>query len=269
MYIFKQNKLALKTLLNMTVAIHQPNFLPWIGYFYKIWASDIFILHDNVEYTKHSFTKRVFIRKYPTELEHDYLIVPLKKHSDFALISDLKICHEQNWQQKQINKLYYVYHKAPFFKDYFPTIEQTILSSYQATHLVDFNRQLILDILSLLDIERTIVLSSEIPVRGFQADEYNAELVAYYGADLYISGIGAKKYQFTTTYAERGISLIYNEIGNYLKNIPPQYPIQFDRSLSILDALFYLGTEGILDIFASYQNTFLKKKELESLVLAY
>ncbi len=253
----------------MTISIHQPNFLPWIGYFYKIWASDIFVLHDHVEYTKHSFTKRVFIRKYPATCEQDYLIVPLRRHSDFALISDLKICHEQNWQQKQINKIYYVYHKAPFFNDYFPVLERSILSSSDLIYLAEFNRQLILDILSFLNIDRKIVLSSELPVRGFQADEYNAELVAYLGGDLYISGTGAKKYQFNATYADRGISLIYNELGDYLINNPPQYPIQFDVSLSILDALFYIGPEGILDIFKAYQDVSLEKIELdESLILA-
>ncbi len=253
----------------MTVSIHQPNYLPWIGYFYKIWASDIFILHDNVEYTKHSFTKRVFIRKYPATSEQDYLIVPLKRHSDFALISDLKICQEQNWQQKQINKIYYVYHKAPFFNDYFPTLERSILSGCDLTYLAEFNKNLIFDILSFLNIDRKIVLSSELPIRGFQADEYNAELVAYFGGDLYISGTGAKKYQFNMTYADRGISLIYNELGNYLKNFPPQYPIQYDAGLSILDALFYIGQEGILDIFKAYQYAALKKKEHESLLLVY
>ncbi len=253
----------------MTISIHQPNYLPWIGYFYKIWASDIFILHDNVEYTKHSFTKRVFIRKYPSTSEQDYLIVPLKRHSDFALISDLKICHEQNWQQKQINKIYYVYHKAPLFNDYFPTIEQSILSSRDLTYLAEYNKNLIFDILSLLGIDRKIELSTELPIRGFHADEYNAELVAYFGGDLYISGTGAKKYQFNVTYADRGIALIYNEIANYLKYCPPQYPIRFDAGLSILDALFYIGEEGILDIFKAYQNTAFKKKEPESLVLAY
>jgi WbqC-like protein family len=253
----------------MTISIHQPNYLPWIGYFYKIWASDIFILHDNVEYTKHSFTKRVFIRKYPATSEKDYIIVPLKRHSDFALISDLKICHEQNWQQKQINKIYYVYHKAPFFNDYFPVLEQSILVSRDLTYLADFNKNLILDILGFLNIDRKIVLSSELPVRGFQADEYNAQLVAYFGGDLYISGTGAKKYQFNMTYANRGISLIYNELGRYLKKYPPQYPIQFDAGLSILDALFYIGEAGILDIFKAYQYAALKKKEHESLVLVY
>lgn len=253
----------------MTISIHQPNYLPWIGYFYKIWASDIFILHDNVEYTKHSFTKRVFIRKYPAISEKDYLIVPLKRHSDFALISDLKMCHEQNWQQKQINKIYYVYHKAPFFKDYFPILEQSILASRDLAYMADFNKNLILDILGFLNIDRKIVLSSELPIRGFQADEYNAELVAYMGGDLYISGTGAKKYQFNMTYADRGISLIYNELGSYLKNTPPQYPIQFDAGLSILDALFYIGEEGILDIFKAYKYAAMKKKEHDNFVLIY
>lgn len=238
----------------MIVSIHQPNFLPWIGYFYKIWASDVFILHDNVEYTKHSFTKRVFIRKTPNDIERNYLTVPLKRHSDFALIRDLRICHEMNWQQKHVNKIYYVYHRTPFFDAYFPTIEHTILSSSKLSFLADFNEKLILDILGFLNIEKKIVLSSELPVRGFRADEYNAELVACMGGDLYISGMGAKKYQFNRTYMDRGVSLIYNELASFLKTNTPQYPVQFDAGLSILDALFYIGAEGILEIFEAYHD---------------
>ncbi len=245
----------------MIVSIHQPNFLPWLGYFYKIWASDIFVLHDNVEFTKHSFTKRVFVRKTPGDTERNYLTVPLKRHSDFALIRDLKICHEQDWQQKHVNKIYYVYHRAPFFKDYFPRIERTILSCSKYTFLADFNKKLILDILNFLDIDTDIVFSSTLPVRGFCADEYNAEIVAYLGGDLYLSGTGAKKYQFNMTYSDRGISLIYNELAKFLKETPPQYPICFDPSLSILDALFYIGKEGILDIFEVYHETELHSLE--------
>ena len=243
----------------MIVSIHQPNFLPWLGYFYKIWASDIFVLHDHVEYTKHSFTKRVFIRKTPADVVRNYLTVPLKRHSDFALIEDLKICHEKNWQQKHVNKIYYVYHRAPFFDDYFPILERTILSSSNLTFLADFNRKLILDILGFLNIEKQMVLSSDLPVRGFRADEYNAELVACLGGDLYISGTGAKKYQFNTTYMDRGVSLIYNELATFLKKAPPQYPVPFDAGLSILDALFYIGAEGVLDLFEAYHEASLEQ----------
>jgi hypothetical protein len=239
----------------MIVSIHQPNYLPWLGYFYKIWASDTFVLHDNVEYTKHSFTKRVFIRKTPADVERNYLTVPLKRHSDFALIRDLKICNEKNWQQKHVNKIYYVYHRAPFFNDYFSIIEQTILASSKMSFLADLNKRLILDILDFLNIEKEIVLSSNLPIDGFRADEYNAEIVACLGGDLYISGTGAKKYQFNMTYSDRGVSLIYNELSKFIKEAPPQYPVNFDPSLSILDALFYIGSEGILDIFEAYHES--------------
>jgi hypothetical protein len=239
----------------MIVSIHQPNYIPWLGYFYKIWASDAFVLHDNVEYTKQSFTKRVFIRKEPNTLSRVYLSVPLKKHSDFALIRELEICNLQNWQQKHLNKIYYIYHKAPFFKQYYPIIQKTIESSQDLTHLADLNKFLIFNVLDILDIDKPIHISSQLPLKGFKADEYNAEIVKEVGGDAYMSGVGAKKYQAENTYSKQHISLIYNNIGQYLQQAPPQYPTTFDAGLSILDALFFIGKEGILQLFNDYQET--------------
>lgn len=238
----------------MIVSVHQPNYIPWLGYFYKIWVSDAFVLHDNVEYTKQSLTKRVFIRKEPNTLSRVYLSVPLKKHSDFALIRELEICHLQNWQKKHLNKIYNVYHKAPFFKKYYPIIQKTIESSPDLTHLADLNKFLIFNVLDILDIDKPIYLSSQLPIYGFKADDYNAEIVKKIGGDTYMSGVGAKKYQAENTYFKRHISLIYNNIGQYLQQAPPQYPIAFDAGLSILDALFFIGKDGILQLFNDYQE---------------
>jgi hypothetical protein len=238
----------------MIVSVHQPNYIPWLGYFYKIWASDAFVLHDNVEYTKQSLTKRVFIRKEPNALSRVYLSVPLKKHSDFALIRELEICNILNWQKKHLNKIYNVYHKAPFFKKYYPIIQKTIEASHDLTHLADLNKFLIFNILDILGIDKPIYLSSQLPIKGFKADEYNAEIVKKIGGDCYMSGVGAKKYQIESTYSKRRISLIYNNIGQYLQHNPPQYPTSFDAGLSILDALFFIGKEGILKLFYDYQE---------------
>jgi hypothetical protein len=238
----------------MIVSIHQPNYIPWLGYFYKIWASDAFVLHDNVKFTKQSFTKRVFIRKEPNALLRVYLSVPLKKHSDFALIRELEICNIQNWQRKHLNKIYNVYHKAPYFKKYYPIIQRTIESSPHLSHLVDLNKFLIFNILDILDIDKPIHLSSQLPIKGFKADDYNAEIVMELGGDSYLSGVGAKKYQAEITYSKRHISLIYNNIEQYLRQAPPQYPINFDAGLSILDALFCIGKDGILQLFNDYQE---------------
>jgi hypothetical protein len=250
----------------MIVSIHQPNYIPWLGYFYKIWASDAFVLHDNVEYTKQSFTKRVFIRKEPNTPSRVYLSVPLKKHSDFALIRELEICNLQNWQQKHLNKIYYVYHKAPFFKHYYPIIQKTIESSHDLTHLADLNKFLIFNVLDILDIDKPIHISSQLPLKGFKADEYNAEIVRKVGGDTYMSGVGAKKYQAENTYSKRHISLIYNNIGQYLQQAPPQYPTTFDAGLSILDALFYIGKDGILQLFNDYLETELALEGVSSTI---
>ena len=93
------------------------------------------------------------------------------------------------------------------------------------------------------------------PLKGFKADEYNAEIVRVVGGDAYMSGVGAKKYQAENTYSKRHISLIYNNIGQYLQQAPPQYPTTFDAGLSILDALFFIGKEGILQLFNDYLET--------------
>ena len=250
----------------MIIAIHQPNYLPWLGYFYKIWASDIFVLHDNVEFTKQSFTKRVFIRKSANSTEATYLSVPLKKHSDFIFIKNLKISTEQNWQKSHLNKIYNTYHRAPFFNNYYPIISKTLLDSYLTESLAELNKKLILNILNILNIDSQIVMSSDLPLSGYRADEFNAAIVAHLGGSVYISGTGAKKYQSENTYLERHIALMYNQIGKYLNSTPPQYPVHFMGNLSILDALFYIGEKEILNIFEQY---FLMQQKIEKLALKF
>jgi hypothetical protein len=237
-----------------TIAIHQPNYLPWLGYFYKIWASDVFVLHDNVEYTKQSLTKRVFIRKTPVAIDKTYLSVSLRRHSDFMKIKDLRLCNDHQWHIEHLNKIYNAYHKAPYFNQYYAVLEGILRNAHYYETLKYFNEVLIKQILNTLDINTLVFSSSELPRFDAKADSLNAAIAEYLGCKRYISGQGALKYQCTSTYKERGIDLIYNNVGRYLMTTPPQYPIPFDPSLSILDALFYIGKDGILDIFKSYKN---------------
>ena len=199
------------------IAIHQPNYMPWLGYFCKIWASDTFVLHDNVQYTKQGFTKRVFIRKTSNTTDLTYLSVPLKRHSDFTLIKDLEICLLQNWQTKHLNKIYNTYHKAPFFDLYFPQIAQVIVQSRYIKDLKMLNYQLIHCLMNCLNIKTTLLFSSELPISGLRADEYNAAIVHYLGGNAYISGAGAVKYQTEFTYNNLEIELIYSKLGKFLK----------------------------------------------------
>jgi hypothetical protein len=237
-----------------TVAIHQPNYMPWLGYFYKIWASDMFVLHDNVQYTKQSFTKRVLIRKSPISMDTTYLSVPLKKHSDYSKICDLEICHNHHWQVKHIHKIYNTYHKAPFFNMYFPLIENALIESRNQIYLKELNEILIRCMLKILKCQTLLFSSSELPIKNLKADVYNAAIVSYLGGDVYISGQGAKKYQSENVYLDSDITLIYNKLGLFSKQAPPQYPVPFLMQVSILDALFYIGGEGILALFSKCQS---------------
>jgi hypothetical protein len=239
----------------MTIAIHQPNYLPWLHYFYKIWASDVFVLHDNVEYSKNSFTKRVFIRNAPAAKERVYLSVPLERHSDFTLIRDLKINNEQNWQTKHLNKIKYVYGRAPFFKIHFPRIEHILAESRRIERLATLNQELIEGISAELDIKTPFLLSSELPITGFRADEYNAAIVAHLGGTHYLSGAGGVKYQQETTYSTQNITLKYSHSASFTRQAPPQYPVVFDNGLSVLDALFYIGGAAIT---AHFEHTYSK-----------
>jgi hypothetical protein len=234
------------------ISIHQPNYIPWLGYFYKIWASDIFILHDNVEFSKQSLTKRVYIREAIRSVEKKYLSVPLAKHSDYAKIKDIKICFQHSWQKKHINKIYNTYHRAPYFEHHNASIREVIASAHDFEYLATFNQALIREILKILDINTLLFQSSELPEFEEKGDALNAALVAYFSGTEYLSGVGAKKYQSESTYTSRGIDLKYNDIGSFLKEAPPQYPVPFDGSLSILDAVFYIGKKGIIDLFEAY-----------------
>ncbi len=236
------------------VAIHQPDYFPWLGYFHKIYYSDIFIILDNVEFSKNSLTKRTQIIKSPSSPEKTYLSLPLKKRSDFSLIKDVLIDNSQGWQKKHLNQIKGVYNKSPFFKEYYPLIKDIILNCSNIESLTDTNICIIKSLLNILSIRDNTVLSSSLPVNG-KRSELNINLTKHFNGNIYLSGRGAKAYQSDTEFKEAGIKLIYQNIYNFIEMNPyRQIQGDFINSLSILDALFNIGVEGIIKIFENYEN---------------
>src|SRR4051812_18140902 len=98
----------------MIVAIHQPNFLPWIGYFYKVLKCDRFVLLDDVQFTRGGYTNRVNIKfgKGP-----DWLTVPIKKQGRFGeLVREVELQPDQRWRGKLVQTLKASYGRAAHFK---------------------------------------------------------------------------------------------------------------------------------------------------------
>ena len=193
-----------------TIAIHQPNYLPWRGYFHKIAHSDIFVFLNNVEFTKRSYTRRVKIRKSKHSDRVTYLIVPLQRHSDYAMINTLKIDHTQNWQKKQLNQISNTYTGAPGFKYLFPIITEWMDTSLHYEFLADWNEFLIKEIAGLMGLSTTFVRADELPIKA-KAPKLNVFILQYLKGEVYLSGQGGKKYQQKEDFTNANIQLMYSD----------------------------------------------------------
>ncbi len=109
----------------MIVAIHQPNFCPWLGYFAKILRSDLFVLLDDVQFSKNSWTNRVRIK---TPQGAQWLSVPVLTTGRFGQpITEVEINDRVKWRQKVLKSIEANYARAAHFQTCFPEIEQTLL----------------------------------------------------------------------------------------------------------------------------------------------
>jgi hypothetical protein len=223
----------------MTIAIHQPNYIPWLGYFYKISRSDIFVLLDNVQFPKESPAARNFIKgKNGAKV---LLTVSVKKSKGaFQNYNELELDYSSKWNIKHLNQIKDAYLKAPFFKTYFPEFESMLKE--QHSNLAELNIKIIKWAIGHLDLKARIETASAFDKGnlGTQNDR-NVNICLHFGADKYLSGHGAKKYNEETLYQEKKIELIYSdyEAKEYL-----QINGDFVPNLSILDVLFNCGTEA-------------------------
>ncbi|MCB0360768.1 MAG: WbqC family protein, partial [Bdellovibrionales bacterium] len=139
-----------------TVAIHQPAYLPWLGYFERIFRSDVFVFLDSVQFEKNSFTNR---NKIKTAHGEQWLTVPVKAkgHTELS-IAELGIADGEPWQKKHLKAIQLNYAKARYFSELFPKLEALYAS--KATTLADLCFNQLRFWLGELQIEREIIRSS-------------------------------------------------------------------------------------------------------------
>ncbi len=217
------------------VGIHQPNFLPWIGYFYKIGKSDVFVFLDNVQYAKNSFINR---NKIKTPQGAAWLTVPVSFKFG-QLINEVKINNETKWREKHLKTLEMNYKKANFFDDIFEIIKKIYyLRDWQ--NLSDFNISLIKSIVSYFGLDKSFVKSSALGVRA-KSTELLIQIVKKVGSDVYLSGFGGVKYQDEGLFKKGGINLEYY---NFHHPTYTQLWGRFIPNLSMIDLLFNCGPKS-------------------------
>jgi hypothetical protein len=236
------------------ISIHQPAYIPWLGYFHKIYYSDKFVIHDAVKFIKKSFIKRTLIRKSTTS-ESTYLTIPAQKHSDFCLINEIKSNETIDWRTEHVRKIESAYKKAPHFKKTFPLIESIFQETRHTTSLVEITTKFTLGILAILDIKREIFHSSDLlKDKNYPTPhDTNMGMCQMLDCAIYFSGTGAKEYQDSVELPER-IKLIYQNFWKYSDENPYIESPIFIKGLSILDALFYIGPTRIIEFFENYED---------------
>jgi hypothetical protein len=217
------------------VAIHQPNYLPWCGFFSKCAKADVLVVLDDVQMpTGRSYVYRTRVA---SQAGSQWLSIPTKRGATDPIV-DVQFA-DLMWSKKHLSTLRMQYGKRPRFKEVFEWLEA--LYAAPGTHLSCFNETLNRAVCDYLGLEVPSVRSSELNVTGASDDRLIA-LVQEVGGSVYVSGKGGQNYQAPEKFDGAGIRL---DVQTYEPTPYNQGREAFEPGLSIVDALFNLGRETV------------------------
>ena len=216
----------------------QPTYLPWCGYFALMEYVDIFVVLDQVQFTKRSWQQRNQIK---TNNGVQWLTVPvLTKGKRDQLIRDVIIDDTVNFSKRHIASIAHNYSKSRYFKEYSTDILECIETRNK--RLLDLNLSLILRIKEQLDINTKVIISSDLGCEGAK-DTLLASICQRLGASEYISPQGSKEYMDKSKeFADKKIPF------SYFRFTHPEYTQltnPFIPYMSIVDLLFNCGPDSI------------------------
>ena len=215
------------------VAILQPNYIPWKGYFDLINKVDIFVIYDTVQYTKNDWRNR---NKIKTLNGIEWITIPVTQKSLNQTIDETMVVNPA-WKKKHWNTLKCNYGKAKYFKEYKSYFEH-LYCSIETMYLSQINYLFIKTICDILDINTKIMFSSE-----FNMPENRVEKLIYMckalDADVYISGPAAKNYLDESLFNANNIRVQWMDYTSYPKYSQLSPP--FEHGVTILDLIFNEG----------------------------
>lgn len=215
----------------MNVGIHQPDYIPWLGLFYKMYLSDIFIHLDDAQYSNeaaHNYNK---IKTPQGELR---LKFPVEQHLG-DLINTVRPKYELKWNEKHLKTLEMNYSKAPYFKETFPEIKELYLTQFP--NVAELNIAFNEFIADKFGIKPRFLRSSELNISTVR-EEKVIDLTKAVGGTRYISGNGARVYQTESHFTDRGVELSYLD---YKPIVYHQFRGEFLPCMSVLDYIFNCG----------------------------
>ena len=219
----------------MIIAIHQPNYLPYLGFFEKMKQSDIFVIYDDAQFNKEDFQHRNKIRIYHG---WKYLTVPVEKKR--MPIVDIRIKNELlikgiSWQEAHLKEIRDNYIDTPYYASHEDNLEAVYTDKYN--RLIDLNMNLIRFFRAAFNIKTKIVFASELGFTSISTKRL-VDITDALGGDVYLSGPAGRDYLDISLFESGDIDVKFQDFKH------PVYKQRYDGfipNMSAIDALFNVG----------------------------
>lgn len=218
----------------MIVTIHQPEHLPWLGYFNKMAKAELYVILDSVQFEKNYFQNR---NRIIGTNGVQWLGIPvLKRGHTSGTIASTMTAEDCKWKARYLNTVQMSYKKHPFFSEVYPILDEAI--NIESRYLCDINVMIIRSFAARLGILPKVVRSSTLKALG-QKSELILSICKETGASIYIAGPSGRDYLDLNSFSSAGIIVKFNDFNH------PAYPQKrtdtFIPYLSALDLFMNCG----------------------------
>ncbi|MDD2476907.1 MAG: WbqC family protein [Dysgonamonadaceae bacterium] len=231
----------------MKLGIMQPYFFPYIGYWQLINSVDVFVVYDNIEFTKNSWIRR---NRILLEGRDKLFTLPLKKDSDYLDVRERYLA--ENFPEKRekiISQINNAYSKAPQFYNVFSLIKECV--ELNQNNLFEYIYYSIIRVMKYLNIETEIIISSNININhSLQGKHKVMEICKFLGSDVYINPIGGVNLYDKSEFASKEIQLKFLQTEEFEYE---QFGNPFVPNLSIIDVMMFNNKIAVKDLLDKYR----------------
>jgi hypothetical protein len=218
----------------MIISIHQPDYIPYLGYFYKIYQSEVFVFLDDVQFSNDNMHHWNRIK---TPQGESRLKIPVA-YTFGDKINEVKTKDKLKWKEKHLKTIVMNYSRAQYFKEIFPLYQELVSKEYP--NLAEMNIAISQFICEGFGFKPRFVRSSELNIDSAKEERVIDICLALKGS-TYISGNGARAYQVDEHFESKGVQLQYTD---YQSLEYKQLWNEFIPNLSVIDYIFNCGFEN-------------------------
>lgn len=227
----------------MKIAISQPTFFPWLGYFQLIDVVDVFVFLDDVQFDKRSWQQR---NRISVNGNFSWLTAPTKTSGLYTQkILDVRFIEDVNWRKKHLATINHNYSKSIYFREVMPVIQD--IYNQDTESLAEFNIFALKAVCSFLQIKSCFLRSSNMEIRAKKSEKI-LSICKNLDATEYFAGASSRNYLDHTKFQKHGISLQYQKFRRPSQSNPEFNP-------SIIDYLFSTSKKEIRDMLKIQEPT--------------